>query len=127
MVSKHTYITEFSQSTLDLFFANNSTLIDKVEVIPGFSDHEVVYVESSLRPDKIKKPPRKICLYNKADKQHLRQNITNINLCERNTKNMTTDQIWINFKEKVMKAIDETVRTKFINNAIRSPHGSPKR
>jgi len=52
MVIKHTYITESSQSTLDLFFANNSTLIDKVEVIPGIS-------ESSLRPDKIKKPPGK--------------------------------------------------------------------
>jgi len=83
MVSKHTYITESSQSTLDLFFTNNSTLINKVEVITGISDHEVVYVESSLKPDKIKKPPRKIFLYNKADKQHLRQNITNINLCER--------------------------------------------
>ena len=55
MVSKHTYITESSQSTLDLIFANNSTFINKVEVIPGISDHEVVYVESSLRPDKTKK------------------------------------------------------------------------
>ena len=56
MVSKHTYITESSQSTLDLIFANNSTFINKVEVILGISDHEVVYVESSLRPDKTKKP-----------------------------------------------------------------------
>jgi len=76
MVSKHTYITESSQSTLDLIFANNSTFINKVEVILGISDHEVVYVESSLRPDKTKKPSRKILLYNKANKQHLRQNIT---------------------------------------------------
>ena len=29
MVSKHTYITESSQSTMDLFFANNSTPIDQ--------------------------------------------------------------------------------------------------
>ena len=29
---------------------------------------------------------------------------------------MTTDEIWINFKEKVLKAIDETVPTKLINN-----------
>jgi len=94
-------------------------------VIPGISDHEVVYVESSLRPDKIKKPPRKIFLYNKAGKQYLRQNITNINMCESNTKNLTTDEIWINFKEKVLKTIDETVPTKFIQK--RSSHGSPER
>jgi hypothetical protein len=80
MVSKHAYITEFSQSTLDLFLANNSTLIDKDEVIPGISDHEAVYVESSLRPHKTKKASRKILLYNKADKRHLRQNITFANV-----------------------------------------------
>jgi hypothetical protein len=33
-----------------------------------------------------------------------------------NTKNRTTDEIWIDFKEKVLKAIDETVPTKLINN-----------
>jgi hypothetical protein len=46
-------------------------------VIPGISDHEVV-IESSLRPDKIKKPPRKIFLYNKTDKKHLGQNTPTI-------------------------------------------------
>ena len=40
----------------------------------------------------------------------------NINLCERNTKNLTTDEIWINVKENVLKAIDETVPTKLINS-----------
>jgi hypothetical protein len=48
MVIKLTYITESSQSTLDYFFINNRTLINKVEVIQGISDHEVVYVHSSL-------------------------------------------------------------------------------
>ena len=43
-------------------FTNNSTLINKVEVIPGISDHEVVYVHSSLRPNNIKRPPRKVFL-----------------------------------------------------------------
>ena len=50
-------------------FTNNSTLIYKVVVIQGISDQEVVYVDSSLRPDKIKKPHRTIFLYNKGDKQ----------------------------------------------------------
>lgn len=49
IVNKHTYITESSQSTLDFFFTNNN----KVEVMPGNSVHEVVYVESSLRTDKL--------------------------------------------------------------------------
>ena len=65
---------------------------------------------------KLKSRPGKYSCITKADKQHLRQNITNKNLCERYTKNLTTDEIWINFKEKVLKAIDETVPTKLINN-----------
>jgi hypothetical protein len=36
------------------YFANNNTLMNKVVVILGISDHEVVYVYSSLRPEDIK-------------------------------------------------------------------------
>ena len=32
----------------------------------------------------------------KQKKQHLEQNITNINLCGSNAKNLTTDEFWIN-------------------------------
>ena len=37
---------------LDLFFSNNPSLVNRVEVIPGIYYHETVYVESSLRPTK---------------------------------------------------------------------------
>jgi len=57
MVIKPTYITVFfTVITINtgFIFTNNSTLVNKVEVIPGISDHEVVYVQV-LRPDNIKK------------------------------------------------------------------------
>ena len=50
-----------------LFFTNNSTLTNKVEVIPGISDHEAVFIESSLRPLKVKVPPRKVFMYKDID------------------------------------------------------------
>jgi len=53
MVIKPTYITVITINT-GFIFTNNSTLVNKVEVIPGISDHEVVYVQV-LRPDNIKK------------------------------------------------------------------------
>jgi hypothetical protein len=40
VVNEETYFTEKSKSILDLFFTSNSSLINKVEVIPGISDHE---------------------------------------------------------------------------------------
>lgn len=41
VVTKPTHITATSQSTLDLFFTTNSSLVNKVEVIPDISDHEI--------------------------------------------------------------------------------------
>ena len=35
---------------LDVFLCNNPSLVNQVEVIPGISDHEAVYAESSLCP-----------------------------------------------------------------------------
>ena len=67
MVIEPTRITEDTENVLDLFFSNNSSLVYRVEVIPGISDHETVYNESSLRPAKAQTPPRKVYIYNKAD------------------------------------------------------------
>lgn len=51
------------KSTLDLFFTTNNSLVKNVEVISGISDHEIMYIEASLRPRKLKKKtPRKLYL-----------------------------------------------------------------
>ena len=52
---------------MQLFFTSKPTLINKVETIPGISDHEAVFIESSLRHMKVKIPPRKVFQYKKAD------------------------------------------------------------
>ena len=67
VVTEPTRITETSSTTLDLFFTNNTTLVNQVHVIPGISDHEAVFIESSLRPMKNTPAPRKIFQYRKAD------------------------------------------------------------
>ena len=41
----------------DLFLTNRPSLINKVRIEPGLSDHDVVYVESNVRPVKIKPVP----------------------------------------------------------------------
>ena len=60
VVQEPTRVTETTANVLDLFFTKNSTLTNKVEVIPGISDHEAVFIESSLRLLKVKVPPRKV-------------------------------------------------------------------
>ena len=67
IVTQPTRITETTSKILELFFTTNATLINKVETIPGISGHEAVFIESSLRPMKVKTPPRKVFQYKKAD------------------------------------------------------------
>ena len=75
VVTEPTRITETSSNTLDLFFTSNQTLVNKVEVIPGISDHEAVFIESSLRPMRFKTPPRKVFQYRKADNDAMKQEL----------------------------------------------------
>ena len=37
-------------NTLDLFITNNETLICKTQIIPGLSDHDIVYLEGDIKP-----------------------------------------------------------------------------
>jgi hypothetical protein len=41
--------------------------IYRTEVCPGISDHDLVYIEATTKPVKIKTAPREAFLYKKAD------------------------------------------------------------
>ena len=64
-----------NENTLDLFFTNNPSLINRVETLPGMSDHDIVYVESESTPQRVAIPKRKIFLYNKADYDPLKKEL----------------------------------------------------
>jgi hypothetical protein len=50
----------------------------KTETIPGISDHDIVYTEFDFRPVKLKQKPRIIPLYNKANWNNMKNDITSI-------------------------------------------------
>ena len=117
MVKSPTHYTDTTEAILDLFLTNNATLVNKVEVIPGISDHEAVYIESSLRTDKITKPPRKVLKYNKMNKPEMIKKLQETKIEMNNDhQNMTVDEVWDIFKNKVLDAVDQTVPSKMINN-----------
>jgi hypothetical protein len=100
VVTKPTDITATSESTLDLFFTSNSSLINKIEVIPGISDNEIVYIEANLKPRKVVKPPRKVFLYNKVNTEKISENMKTIDLNSPMTdQNPNIDHLWEHFKQ----------------------------
>ena len=117
MLKSPTHYTDTTEAIIDLFLTNNATLVNKVEVIPGISDHEAVYIESSLRPDKIEKPPRKVLQYNKMNKPEMIKKLRGTKIEMNNDhRNMTVDEVWDIFKKKILDAVDQTVPSKMINN-----------
>ena len=120
VVNEETHFTEKSKSIFDLFFTSNSSLINKVEVIPGISDHEIVYVEASIKPRKVNKPPRKVYQYNKANTEELKEKFRSIDI-EKQLKeqDLIVDLLWNNFKEKVLDIMNQSIPTKRINNSKR--------
>ena len=69
-------------NTLDLIITNLPNQVQRVEVIPGLSDHDIVLTEFALAPIKLKQKPRAIPLYKKANwdtmKQELRERPFNL-------------------------------------------------
>ena len=65
-------------NTLDLVLTNRPGKVLRTETIPGISDHDIVYTEFDFRPVKLKQKPRIIPLYNKANWNNMKNDITNI-------------------------------------------------
>ena len=123
LVLEPTRITEDIGNTLDLFFSNNQSLVNRVEVIPGISDHETVYVESSLRPAKIVTPPRQVKCYCKADfdslKEELRQSKEDfINMAEISS----AEQLWAKLRTLTTELMRKYIPTRLIKgNKLKKP------
>ena len=54
-------------NTLDLFLTNNNSLVSKVTILPGISDHDIVSCMVRFKPIISKQVPRVMPLYRKAD------------------------------------------------------------
>ena len=122
MVSSSTRITEYSSNLLDLFLKNDRTLVNKCEVIPGISDHEAVYVESSMHPRKVKTPPRKVFQYKKADYDQMRDLYDYQKDFTEQTKDSSANDTWTKFEEKLKEQTNKHIPSKMLSgNKIKKP------
>ena len=60
-------------NTLDLFFTNRPSCSNKCQPIPGISDHEIVHVDTDIKPKRKKSVKRKIYLWDKANMDAVRE------------------------------------------------------
>ena len=106
MVTLHTR----GQNILDLFFTTNPTLVHKVSVLPGLSDHYIVLAEVNSHPELIKQVPRDIPLYKKADWDQLKQSMRDFH-SELQSDPATTDiqELWDKFASGLQRGIEKRI------------------
>jgi hypothetical protein len=56
-----------NEATLDLFFTNRPSLVEKCSPLPGIGDHDIVMVKTSVIAKRSKPTRRKIYLWKRAD------------------------------------------------------------
>ena len=98
-------------------FTNNN-----VEVIPGISDHEAVYVEASLCPHCNPVQPRQCFCYKKADQTSMKEYLIKIHQEMQNMSPTSTEGFWSLFKKRILKLMDKHTPSKTLKGQkIRKP------
>ena len=112
-----TRIAMYSQTLLDNFFTNNSTLLNCVKVIPGISDHDAVYIESSLKPFTTKCAPREIFVYKKANFQKFKDDLIAFREdFDEHIETLNCNDLWNMLKNKILCLMKLHIPTKTVRS-----------
>ena len=88
----------------------STQLIRRVEVLLGLSDHNAVYCEVIIHPQKRKRVPRLIPLYKKADWDQLRRAMTDLaDRMEPLKDSATSEELWTLFRDTLRMTISDCI------------------
>ena len=102
-------------NTLDLFLTNNDSLVSKVTILPGISDHDIVSCMVRFKPIILKQVPRVIPLYRKADWTAFKAFAKD--KCEELLKDhpsKSVEDLWSSFKSVIHNGIAKFVPSKIL-------------
>ena len=115
------------ENTLDLITVNNPTLLNRLEVIPGISDHDAVFAELDISPRKYNQKKWKILIYRKANWEKISEEIQKSHkVIEDNKETSDIDTLWNTFKSSLLKAIEKFVPHRTASSRDRPPWITPK-
>ena len=101
------------QNILGLFLTTKPTLVNKISIMPGLSDHDIVLAEVNSRLEIIKQVPREIPLYKELNWDQLKQSMRDL-YTELQSEPATTDSqaMWDYVTSKLQQGIDKHIPTR---------------
>ncbi len=109
------------QNTLDLVFTSHASLVDRCKPLPplGKGYHDIILVDTKIQPVRAKPQRRKIHLWDKADHEAIRQELSDINLQQFIDSDIETT--WNQTKELFTRLINNHVPSKMSSNRPTNP------
>ena len=110
-------------SILDLCFTNTPSFIKDIDVIGGISDHNIVVIETDVKPKLMRPAKRKIFLYRKANYEQISNDIIGLdkNLSPDFVNEHSVDEIWTDFKDILLASMDKHIPSKMSSSRFNLP------
>ena len=99
---------------LDLIVTNYPASFRRTEIIPGVSDHDIVFTEVNILPVKHRQKPCTIPLYREAKWDNAKQDLHNIHQCikKMDEENQSVESMWNIFQTKLQVSIQKNIPPK---------------
>jgi hypothetical protein len=96
---------------LDLITTNYPESFRRTEVMPGLSDHDIVYTEVNRIPAKLKQKPRKILLYKQAKWENVKTDLKNTHATAKRLydEDASANEIWNHFTSALEDSINRNI------------------
>jgi hypothetical protein len=115
------------RNTLDLVATNTPSKVNKVEVIPGVSDHCVPLVELDVRPVRRTQKPRNILLYKNAQWEDMAKDLKNVAVTiEQKASQSPANDLWLLFKNGMLSIIEKYIPMKSCKTKDKLPYITPE-
>ncbi|KAI8486093.1 hypothetical protein Bbelb_361930 [Branchiostoma belcheri] len=122
MVCEPTYTRGQASNTLDLFLTTNPTLVERVKIVPGLSDHDIPLIDVHAKPQTSNSSGRLIYLWRKADTAALQQDMSSFSRdFTDQAQNNTASENWKLFKAAITNAANKHVPRKTVRRQSHKP------
>jgi hypothetical protein len=107
------------RSILDLCFTSMPSLVQNIEVLAGISDHDIVAIDTLIKPFRSRPVKRKVYpSYNKADVDGLNQALADFgnSLTEEKVNESSVEDLWRDFKSVLFTSMDKFIPSKMTSS-----------
>ncbi|KAI8516831.1 hypothetical protein Bbelb_054120 [Branchiostoma belcheri] len=104
-------------NTLDLIVTNHPSLFQRIEIVPGLSDHDIPYVELQVTNARVRQKERQVPCFKQADWNGLRKSIQVLSdsILATHAGKPDVEAVWTDLKTGLQEKVQEFIPHKKIS------------